>query len=71
MRPSGVKTISVIGGISGLEDQVKAIQMLGRYSDQVFAFERDKEQFINVVAGDFEELPFFTEQDKETTLPRG
>jgi len=67
---SGVKTISVIGGVSGLEDQVKAIQMLGRYSDQVFAFERDKEQFINLIAGDFEELPFLTENDMEATLRR-
>ena len=36
----------------------------------MFAFEREKEQFINLIAGDFEELPFLTEKDMEATLRR-
>lgn len=68
VRPGAVRTISVIGGVSGLEDQTKAIQMLGRYSDQVFTFERDKDQFVDVVAGDFEGLPMFTDTDMHNAL---
>ena len=52
VREDPVIKLSVVGGAAMLEEHEKALNLLDRFSDKVYLFDRDKSRFLDLIRSD-------------------
>jgi len=55
-RANAVQRITVVGGLAAIPDHSKAFGMLQRFSDEVYVFDRQRDELIGRVANDLSTL---------------